>query len=61
MLAGFEALGTTLLLAKGNKKAIAGAIDASCGWGDLAILVVRFRKRQCPRLSTPKSHALRLG
>lgn len=38
-LAGFEALGTTLLMAKGDEKAIAGAIDASCGWNALETLV----------------------
>lgn len=38
-LAGFETLGTTLLLAKGDTDAIAGAIDASCGWSMLETLV----------------------
>lgn len=38
-LAGFEALGTTLLLAKGDEAAVAGAVDASCGWGVLENLV----------------------
>ena len=38
-LAGFEALGTTLLLAKGDEAAVAGAVDASCGWGLLENLV----------------------
>ena len=32
-LAGFETLGTTLLLAKGDDVAVAGAVDASGGWG----------------------------
>ena len=40
-LAGFETLGTTLLLAKGDEEAVAGAVDASCGWGALEILVVK--------------------
>jgi len=39
-LAGFETLGTTLLMAKGDEAAIAGAVDASCGWGVLESLVV---------------------
>ena len=38
-LAGFETLGTTLLLAKGDDAAIASAVDASCGWGMLENLV----------------------
>lgn len=38
-LAGFETLGTMLLLAKGDDVAIAGAVDASCGWGGLEKLV----------------------
>lgn len=40
-LAGFEALGSTLLMAKGDEAALAGAVDASCGWGGLEILVVK--------------------
>lgn len=39
-LAGFETLGATLLMAKGDEAAIAGAVDASCGWGVLENLVV---------------------
>ena len=38
-LAGFETLGTTLLLAKGDDVAVAGAVDASGGWGALETLV----------------------
>ncbi|WP_298937191.1 Tn3 family transposase [uncultured Ruegeria sp.] len=38
-LAGFEALGTTLLLAKGDEVAVASAVDASCGWEFLERLV----------------------
>lgn len=38
-LAGFETLGTTLLLAKGDDAAVAGAVEASCGWGVLENLV----------------------
>ncbi len=38
-LAGFKALGTTLLLAKGDEAAVAGAVDASCGWDVLENLV----------------------
>ncbi len=38
-LAGFETLGTTLLLAKGDDAAVVGAVDASCGWGVLENLV----------------------
>lgn len=38
-LAGFETLGTMLLLAKGDDVAIAGAVDESCGWGGLETLV----------------------
>ena len=38
-LAGFETLGTTLLLAKGDELAVAGAVDASCGWNTLENLV----------------------
>ena len=40
-LAGFETLGTTLLMAKGDEAAVAGAIDASCGWGGLEDLVAK--------------------
>lgn len=40
-LAGFETLGTTLLLAKGDDVAVAGAVDASCGWGALETLVAK--------------------
>jgi TnpA family transposase len=39
-LAGFEALGTTLLFAKGDEVAMVDAVDASCGWGALETLVV---------------------
>lgn len=38
-LAGFEILGATLLLAKGDEMAVAGAVDASCGWNSLENLV----------------------
>lgn len=38
-LAGFETLGTTLLIAKGDEMAVAGAVDASCGWDALENLV----------------------
>lgn len=38
-LAGFETLGTTLLIAKGDEVAVAGAVDASCGWDALENLV----------------------
>ncbi len=38
-LAGFETLGTTLLIAKGDNMAVAGAVDASCGWEVLERLV----------------------
>ena len=40
-LAGFETLGSTLLMARGDEIAIAGAVDASCGWGELESLVVK--------------------
>jgi hypothetical protein len=40
-LAGFETLGSTLLMAKGDEVAVAGAVDASCGWGGLELLVAR--------------------
>ena len=40
-LAGFETLGSTLLMAKGDEAALAGAVDASCGWGGLESLVVK--------------------
>ena len=40
-LAGFETLGTTLLMAKGDEAAIAGAVDASCGWGGLQCFVAK--------------------
>jgi TnpA family transposase len=40
-LAGFESLGTTLLMAKGDEAAITGAVDASCGWSGLETLVVK--------------------
>ena len=40
-LAGFETLGATLLMAKGDETALAGAVDASCGWGALESLVVK--------------------
>lgn len=42
-LAGFETLGTTLLIAKGDEVAIAGAVDASCGWDALENLVATAR------------------
>ena len=38
-LAGFETLGTTLLLAKGDEIAVASAVDASSGWDVLERLV----------------------
>lgn len=38
-LAGFKTLGTTFLLAKGDEAAVAGAVDASYGWGVLEVLV----------------------
>lgn len=40
-LAGFETLGSTLLMAKGDEVAVAGAVDASCGWGGLESLVAK--------------------
>jgi TnpA family transposase len=40
-LAGFETLGATLLMAKGDEAALAGAVDASCGWGALESLVAK--------------------
>ena len=40
-LAGFETLGSTLLMAKGDDAAIAGAVGASCGWGGLEALVAK--------------------
>ncbi len=39
-LAGFETLGATLLLAKGDELAMAGVVDASCGWSGLERLIV---------------------
>jgi hypothetical protein len=38
-LAGFETLGSTLLMAKGDEVAVAGEVDASCGWGGLELFV----------------------
>ncbi len=38
-LAGFETLGTTLLIAKGDEVAVASAVDVSCGWDVLENLV----------------------
>ncbi|WP_299567845.1 Tn3 family transposase [uncultured Sulfitobacter sp.] len=38
-LAGFETLGTTLLIAKGDEAAVAQAVDVSCGWDVLENLV----------------------
>ncbi len=38
-LTGFETLGTTLLIAKGDEAAVAGAVDAPCGWDVLENLV----------------------
>lgn len=38
-LAGFETLDATLLLAKGDDAAVAGAVEVSCGWGVLENLV----------------------
>ena len=38
-LAGFGSLGTTLLLARGDNAALIGAVEASCGWDDLGLLV----------------------
>ena len=38
-LAGLGSLGATLLLARGDDAALAGAVDASCGWDDLGALV----------------------
>jgi TnpA family transposase len=43
-LAGFETLGATLLMAKGDEEALAGAVDASCGWGALESLVAKSRQ-----------------
>ena len=40
-LAGFESLGTTLLMAKGDKAALTGAVDVSCGWEGLTDLVAK--------------------
>ena len=40
-LAGFETLGSTLLMAKGDEAAVAGAVDASCGWDGLESLVIK--------------------
>lgn len=45
-LAGFESLGATLLLAKGDDMAMAGAVDASCGWKSLETLVANAGQLQ---------------
>lgn len=39
-LAGFETLGATLLMAKGDDVALTGAVESSCGWSALESLVV---------------------
>ena len=38
-LAGFETLGSTLLMSRGDDVAVAGAVDVSCGWDMLGTLV----------------------
>ncbi len=63
-LAGFETLGTTLLMAKGDEVAIAAAVDASCGWNTLESLVATAgalgRSPECSvwqRGRTDRTHA----
>ena len=45
-LAGFEALGSSLLMAKGDDAALAGAVDISCGWTGLESLVAQATQLQ---------------
>lgn len=45
-LAGFETLGTSLLMARGDDIALAGAVDGSCGWTGLESLVAQATQLQ---------------
>ena len=45
-LAGFENLGSGLLMAKGDDAALANAVDGSCGWNGLEVLVAQAAQLQ---------------
>lgn len=45
-LAGFETLGSNLLMAKGDDAALANAVDSSCGWSGLESLVAQATQLQ---------------
>ena len=52
-LVGFQSLGTTLLMARGDEAALGGAVDASSGWDGLETLVAMATQLIKPALAEP--------
>ncbi|WP_057460922.1 Tn3 family transposase [Pseudovibrio sp. POLY-S9] len=55
-LAEFQALGTTLLMARGDDLALGEAIDASCSWAGLETLVAMATQLIKPAMAEPMDH-----
>ena len=55
-LVGFQALGTTLLMARGDEAALGGAVDASCSWNGLENLVAMAARLIKPAMAEPMDH-----
>ena len=55
-LVGFQSLGGTLMMARGDDAALAGAVDASCGWDGLATLVTMTAQLIKPATADPMDH-----
>ncbi|MTH95014.1 Tn3 family transposase, partial [Roseibium sp. RKSG952] len=55
-LVGFQSLGTTLLMARGDEAALGGAVDASCSWDGLETLVAMATQLIKPAMAEPMDH-----
>lgn len=55
-LVGFQTLGTTLLMARGDEAALGGAVDASSGWDGLETLVAMATQLIKPAMAEPMDH-----
>ena len=55
-LVGFQSLGTTLMMARGDDAAQLGAVDASCGWDGLETLVAMTARLIKPATADPMDH-----
>jgi len=58
-LIGFRSLGATLLMARGDDAAQLGAVDASCGWDELGILVAMATQLINPAMAEPMDHIVK--